>query len=74
MFIFARNLQKLRKKAKLTQSQLAEKLGVTRARVGAWEQGRTSPDMERLAKICDTLGVWDMQQLLKRQEPQKNAG
>lgn len=73
MFIFARNLQKLRKRAKLTQQQLAEKLGVTRSRIGAWEEGRSSPNPEQLAGICEVFGVWNLEEILKRAEVQKKS-
>ncbi len=47
----------LREKSGLTQSQLAEKLNVTRQTVSSWETGRTEPDIEsmtRMAEIFDT--------------------
>lgn len=41
--IISKNLRHLRKKAGLTQVDLADKLGVTRARIGSHEEGRSEP-------------------------------
>ena len=43
---FGQNLKKLRKNAKLTQSQLAEKLGMKQNAYVLWEQKSTNPTLE----------------------------
>lgn len=41
-----------RKKADLTQEQLGEKLGVTKANVSSWETGRHKPSYEQIQRIA----------------------
>ena len=42
------NIVYYRKKIGLTQSQLAERLGVKTTTVSTWERGASSPDIETL--------------------------
>ena len=51
------NLRKHRKKAKLTQRQLADAVGVKNNTVSDWESERTSPDTDAIKLICETLHV-----------------
>ena len=46
-----------RKKANLTQMQLAEKLNITDRAVSKWETGRTMPDSSIMLELCDVLGI-----------------
>ena len=46
-----------RKEKKMTQQELAEKLGVTDKSVGNWENGRNMPDLSLFKPLCDTLGI-----------------
>ena len=46
-----------RKRAKLTQQQLADWCGVSRAAVAQWENGTTNPATERVVKAAAALGV-----------------
>ena len=46
-----------RKKHKLTQSELAEKLGVTDKSVSNWENGRNMPDLSLFKPLCDILEI-----------------
>ena len=46
-----------RKDKKMTQSELAEKLGVTDKSVGNWENGRNMPDLSLFKPLCDELGI-----------------
>ena len=50
-------IAKCRKDKKLTQSELAEKLGVTDKSVGNWENGRNMPDLSLFKPLCDELGI-----------------
>ena len=45
---FSEKLVGLRRKAGLSQEQLAERLEVTRQTISKWETGRSVPDLEKL--------------------------
>ncbi len=47
----------LRKEQNLTQSSLAEHLGVTDRAVSKWETGRSLPDPALMVDLCRTLGI-----------------
>ncbi|MDD3341680.1 MAG: helix-turn-helix domain-containing protein [Bacilli bacterium] len=47
----------LRKEKKLTQEQLAEKLGVSSKSLSRWENGRCMPDFSLLDAICKELEI-----------------
>ena len=46
-----------RKDKKMTQSDLAEKLGVTDKSIGNWENGRNMPDLSLFKSLCNELGI-----------------
>ena len=46
-----------RKQARLTQMQLAEKLGITDKAVSKWERGVAMPDTSIMLELCDILGI-----------------
>ena len=46
-----------RKNKKLTQSELAEKLGVTDKSVSNWENGRNMPDLSLFKSLCELLDI-----------------
>ena len=46
-----------RKKANLTQLQLADKLGITDKAISKWERGITMPDTSIMLELCDILGI-----------------
>ena len=46
-----------RKKAGLTQVQLADKLGITDKAVSKWERGMAMPDTSIMLLLCDILGI-----------------
>ena len=50
-------IAKCRKDKKMTQSELAEKLGVTDKSVGNWENGRNMPDLSLFKPLCDELEI-----------------
>ena len=52
-----RFIAECRKKAKLTQMQLAEKLNVTDRAVSKWETGKSMPDSSIMLELCDVLGI-----------------
>lgn len=51
------NLQRLRKRDKITQEELADKIGVSRQSVSKWETGEAYPETDKLIAICDLFGV-----------------
>ena len=50
-------ISELRKERKLTQEQLAEKLGVSQKSVSRWETGKNMPDMSLLKGLSSELGI-----------------
>ncbi len=52
-----RFIAECRKKANLTQMQLAEKLGITDKAVSKWERGVAMPDTSIMLELCDILGI-----------------
>lgn len=49
---FGENLYNLRKKQKISQEKLAEKIGVSRQSVSKWENGTAYPEMNRIFELC----------------------
>ena len=54
---FADNIRFYRKKSKLTQTELADKLFVAPQTVSKWESGISSPDLDRLCAMSDIFGI-----------------
>ena len=54
---FSEKLMTLRKKAGLSQEQLADRLGVTRQSVSKWESGSAVPELVKLIALSDMFGV-----------------
>ena len=52
-----RFIAEYRKKANLTQMQLAEKLGITDKAISKWERGVAMPDTSIMLELCDILGI-----------------
>ena len=50
-------IAKCRKDKKITQQELAEKLGVSDRTIGNWENGRNMPDLSLFKPICDELDI-----------------
>ena len=46
-----------RKKARISQQDLGDKLGVTRNTVVNWEGGKYRPDIDLLLPLCDVFGI-----------------
>lgn len=53
----AKNLQYLRKRDRITQEDLADKLGVSRQSVSKWETGEAYPETDKLLTLCDLFNV-----------------
>lgn len=54
---FGEKLRSLRVKAGLTQLDIAEKLDVSAAAIGAWENGRAKPRLTKLGQLAELLGT-----------------
>ena len=52
-----RFIAECRKKANLTQMQLAEKLDITDKAISKWERGIAMPDTSIMLELCDILGI-----------------
>lgn len=52
-----KNIALFRNQRKITQSELADRLCVTRQAVSNWENEKTEPDIETLHKIAEVLEV-----------------
>lgn len=57
MGINTANLKKMRKAAKLTQENVAERLNVSRQSVAKWESGESLPDIENCIALSRLYGV-----------------
>ena len=57
MSIMGNKLKTLRKGRKLTQQELSEKLGLSRATISNYEVGRRSPHLSELRRFADFYGV-----------------
>ena len=55
MSVFSERLRAERKKAKLTQEDMAKQLGITRAAYTLYETDKTQPSLESAAKIAEIL-------------------
>ena len=52
-----KNIAVYRKKANLTQKELADRLGVAPTNLASWEQGKSCPDIDTLFALCAALNV-----------------
>lgn len=50
-------LFEFRKNKNLSQEELAEKIGVSRQSIYAWESGKSVPDIENMSKLCQILDI-----------------
>ena len=66
------NILALRRKAGLSQEQLAEQLEVTRQTISKWEGGHSVPDLEKLQAMCRIFGV-TLDELTGTEPPQIRA-
>lgn len=51
------NLKRLRENANLTQSELAERVGLKRYSISDWENERTEPDIESIKRLAHFFNV-----------------
>ena len=57
-----------RKRAKLSQEELAAQVGVSRQAVSKWELGDATPELDKLAALAKAFGV-TADELLREEEP-----
>lgn len=55
--MFAERIVKLRRAKKMTQEQLADALGISRAALSHYEKGRREPDFQIVTKVAEFFGV-----------------
>ena len=51
------NIYTLRKEKRITQAQLAEKLGVSEQAISKWENGQCAPDVSLFPVMAEFFGV-----------------
>lgn len=51
------NIKQLRQQKKMTQDQLAKKLGVSYQAISKWENNKNAPDVALIPKIAELFGV-----------------
>lgn len=61
--------ERYRRKALLSQTQLAKTLGVTPAAISAWENAKGTPRLSLVQKMADMYGV-TMEELLRTDYPE----
>ena len=49
-----RRIAELRKKANMTQMELADNMGITFQSISNWERGNTMPDISKLPELAGT--------------------
>ncbi len=69
---FGENVVYYRKKLKITQEELAEKVCVSRQTVSRWENDSFFPDMDTLIKLCDLFDC-DMDTLVRGQAEKRSS-
>jgi len=55
--VFGRRVRELRKERRLSQVELAAKVGIDRSYMGFLERGERNPSLEVIAKIAEALKV-----------------
>lgn len=55
--ILADKIIELRKRAGMSQEELAEKLGVSRQSISKWEGAQSTPDLNRILQLSEIFGV-----------------
>ena len=64
----ARNVKQARKRAGLSQAEVADRAGLSGSYVSEIERGRGNPSVEALARIAETLGLRPYQLLLEEDD------
>ena len=67
--MLAERIKELRKKRKLSQRELAERINVSQQTVGSWETGRSEPNSDMMLRLSELFGVTLDYLLGKNQTP-----
>ena len=70
---FGERLLALRRERNLSQERLAELLGVSRQAVSKWETGESLPDIDKVVRLSQLLGVTTDRLLLDQAEEAREA-
>ena len=54
---FANNLKAIREERKMSQQDIADKIGIDRSAISYWESGKSDPTMGNVVKLADILKV-----------------
>ncbi len=54
---FVKNLKYIRNQKKISQQELADKIGVDRSTIGYWENGKADPTLLNVQKLSDALNI-----------------
>lgn len=65
-------IAKLRAEHRLSQGDLAEKMGVSRQSISKWETGTSIPDLDKLVTLSDLFDI-SLDALVKTQEPKEET-
>ena len=66
MSYFGRNIKKIRSAKNISQTAFAEMFGLTRASIGAYEEGRAEAKLDTIIEIADYFNL-SLEQLLKKE-------
>ena len=69
--VFAANLRKARRNARLSQEELAHKAEIDRTYVSALERSRYAATVDMIGKLADALGI-EPAELLHRQRKSRS--
>jgi len=69
--VFGKRLKTLRKERKMTQEELADKLGLHNSYIGLLERGERIPSLLTLDKIAKYFGVKPADLIMEEQKAQK---
>ncbi|MGM9571245.1 MAG: helix-turn-helix domain-containing protein [bacterium] len=70
--MFSKRLKQLRAKNKVSQAELARKLGMSQQAIAKWETEKATPDPEMITKIADYFNI-TTDYLLGREEKQSSS-
>lgn len=62
-------LKELRERRGMTQTQLADRINVTKAAVSMWESGKSTPLRKYRAALCEALGCTESELLGDKVSP-----
>ena len=66
-------IRKLRRDRGLSQTELADRCGLTSLHISSFENGERRPNLDQLEKIADTFGVDMAYFLRKKQDMSRSA-